>query len=387
MNLNRITILLLIVAILLRSELFFVLLYIIVGIQVLTRLWLRYEIQSLAWKRSAPSVAFPGERLQVQIELQNRGLLPIPWVSFHESLPTALRTPPMVREVLSLSPGETRTFTYEIASRRRGYFQLGPLHLHTGDVLGLGERPLVSEERSELTIYPPILPLAELGLPASLPYGTLASHQRLFEDPARPAGVRQYQAADGVRRIDWKASAHLGEPMVRRQQPAIALETMVALAFSQEEYHQRFAYDSMERAITAAASILGHLSQQRQAFGLCSTGIDPAAAATAPTIPIGTSKAHLMVALGVLGRLEPNPHGSILDILRTTTAGLGWGSSLVIISGQPVEQLLPDAIALRKRGLNITFVLTEHIPAELTLARKHGVVAYALARDGRVELM
>jgi uncharacterized protein (DUF58 family) len=383
MNLNRLTILLLIVAVVLRSDLFFVLLYITAGLQLATRLWLRYEIKSLSWHRAAPQAAFPGEHTTVQIELHNRGLLPIPWVALHESVPPALHMPPMIREVVSLAPREHRVISYVLSGQRRGYYRLGPLTLQTGDVLGLSERPLASSQQSALTIYPTILPLADLGLPAALPYGTLAAPRRLFDDPARPAGVRPYQPADGVRRIDWKASAHAGQALVRRQQPAIALETLVVLAFTRAEYSSRFAYDSMERSLTAAASILAHLADLRQPFGLCVSGHDPAAEGAASPIPIGSGRAHLMESLGLLGRLEVAEEGALLPGLRRAAASLGWGSTVVLISGQPVGELLPDAIAFRRRGLNVALVLPEGTIDDLALPRRHGVAAFALNREGR----
>jgi uncharacterized protein (DUF58 family) len=291
----------------------------------------------------------------------------------------------MIREVVSLAPRERRVIRYVLSGRRRGYYRIGPLTLQTGDVLGLGERPLGSEERSALTIYPAILPLADLGLPAALPYGTLAATRRLFADPARPAGVRPYQPADGVRRIDWKASAHAGQALVRRQQPAIALETLVALAFTRAEYGGGFAYDSMERSLTAAASILAHMANLRQPFGLCASGRDPASERAAGAIPIGSGRAHLMAALGLLGRLEAAPEGALLPELRRAAAGLGWGSTIVIVSGQPVADLLPDAIALRRRGLHVALVLPEAAPDDLALPRRHGIAAFAIDRQGRPE--
>ncbi len=383
MNLNRLSIVLLLVAIALRSDLFFVLLYIVVGLQLATRLWLSYQVRSLSWSRTIPQAAFPGERLQVEIALQNRGLLPIAWVALHESLPPALHTPPMIREVISLGPGERRLITYELFGQRRGYYQIGPLSLQTGDVLGLGERPLVSDQRAALTIYPHVLPLADFGLPASLPYGTLASSRRLFEDPARSAGVRPYQPADGVRRIDWKASAHAGQPLVRRQQPAIALETLVALAFTREEYDGRFAYDTMEHALTAAASILAHLADLRQPFGVCVSGFDPATSRHATVVPLGHGRAHLITALGLLGRLEPLKEGQLLPEVRRATAGLGWGSTVVMITGQRGEPLLAEALGMRRRGLNVTLIMTEATPDELALPRRHGIAAFTLNREGR----
>ncbi len=377
------TILLLIVAALLRSELFFYMLYVVVGLQVLARLWLRRGASRLTAARQAPAAAFPGEPLEVELEVANRGLLPIPWLALYESVPPALRTPPMVREVISLGAGERRRIRYTVVGRQRGYYRLGPLALRSGDVLGLGEQSLPGAESSALTIYPRVLPLADLGLPASLPYGSLAARRRLFTDPARPAGVRPYQAADGVRRIDWKSTAHTGTPLVRRYQPAIALETLVALAFSRGEYGGRHAYDMMERALTAAASVAAQLVQRGQPVGLCSTGTDPLRGGTEVALPVAAGRAHLIELLGALGRLEAATEGDLATLLTRRAAQLGWGSTLVVITGQRGLELLAALLPLRQRGLNIALVITEPAPDELALPRRHGITTYALWRDGR----
>lgn len=377
------TIILFAVAAALRSELFFYLLYVVAGLQLFARLWLRQSARRLMWRRIAPTAAFPGEPIQVQIELVNGGPLPLPWLALHESLPPALHSPPMLREVLSLAAGERRTLSYTLLSRRRGYFRLGPLALRTGDVLGLGERALAGDETSPLTIYPALLPLADLGLPASLPYGTLAASRRLFSDPARPAGVRPYQPSDGVRRIDWKTTAHAGAPQVRRYQPAIALETLVALAFSREEYSGRAAYDIMERALVAAASIAAQLAAQRQPVGLCTTGYDPLAGGRAAPVAVAQSRAQLLAILGVLGRLEVAPSGALPQMIWQAAAQLGWGSTVVVITGQRGEPLVAALLPLRRRGLNVALVIAEASGDDLALPRRHGIAAYGLWRDGR----
>ncbi|HJZ48051.1 MAG TPA: DUF58 domain-containing protein [Roseiflexaceae bacterium] len=377
------TLLLFTIAAALRSELFFYLLYVLVGLQVLARLWLRRDIKQLSWRRRSPLAAFPGERATVEIELTNRGLLPIPWLTLTESVPAALHTPPTIRQVISLGAGERHVLTYTLVGNRRGYYRLGPLSLRTGDVLGLEERSLTSQEQDSLTVYPPTLSLADLGLPAALPYGTLGSPRRLFSDPARPSGVRPYQAADGVRRIDWKTTAHAGAPQVRRYQPAIALETMIALAFSREEYGGRFPYDIMERALIAAASIAAHLTERRQPVGLCTTGYDAATAAPAADLPVAQGRAHLIDVLGTLGRLEPAATGDLPALASRAAAHLGWGSTVVVITGQRGADLVAQLLALKRRGLSIALILTEPTPSELGLPRKHGITAYGLWRDGR----
>jgi uncharacterized protein (DUF58 family) len=383
MDLFRLTIFLFLIAALIRSELFFYLLYVIVGLQLVARFWVRGTARRLRWKRTVPPAAFPGETTTISLELENTSVLPVPWLALHESLGAGLRSPPMVREVLSLGAGERQTLSYTVTAQRRGYYQIGPLALRTGDVLGLGEQALEDQSTAAITIYPTILPLPELGLPASLPYGTLQTRQRLFADPARPIGVRPYQASDGVRRIDWKSSAHAGVPLVRRYQPAIALETMIALAFSRSEYGGRFEYDTMERALVAAASLAAFLNRQRQPVGLCATGFDPQSNQPAATIAPNQGRAHLMRLLGVLGRLEASVRGELPMLAYQASAQLGWGATLIVITGQRGTELVQSLLPLQRRGLNLALIITEPTPADLALPQRHGIASYGLWRDGR----
>jgi uncharacterized protein (DUF58 family) len=320
----------------------------------------------------------------VELEVQNAGLLPLPWLSLHESVPPTLHSPPGVREVVSLGAGERRVLRYSVQAGRRGYYRLGPLSLRTGDVLGLGERALESGEQAGLTVYPQVLPLAEFGLPASLPFGVLPASASLFIDPARPAGVRPYQPGDSMRSIDWKSSARMGGPtlLVRRHQPAIALETVVALAFGLDEYQSRFAYDDMERALVAAASIAAHIVAQRQPVGFCTSGRDPLGGDVELALPVASGRAHLIEILGILGRLEPAKTGDLPMQLQHVAARLGWGSTLVFVGGTRPD-LLATLLPLRQRGLNIALVLADAPPTVLGLARRHGIAAYTIGREGR----
>lgn len=385
-NLFWLTIILFVIAAILRSELFFYLLYVLVGLQVLARLWLNRGAKRLSWRRAAPTAAFQGEQLTIELEVRNNSLLPMPWLSLHESIPSTLRTPPSLREVLSLGAGERRILHYTVVGRQRGYYRLGPLTLRTGDVLGLGERSLHANTIDALTIYPRVLPLHELGLPATLPYGTLAAQQRLFTDPARPSGVRPYQPADGVRRIDWKSSARLDTPMVRRYQPAIALETLIALAFSREEYSSRLAYDMMERALIAAASIAAHLNERGQPIGFCTTGLDAATNVPSGHIAVGNGRAHFIQILSALGRMEMSQQGDLPAVIGRTATQLGWGSTLVVVTGQRGSGLVAALLPFRRRGLNIALVMVEPTPEELALPRAHGITSFGLWRDGRPQV-
>jgi len=54
-----------------------------------------------------------------------------------------------------------------------------------------------------------------------------------------------------------------------------------------------------------------------------------------------------------------------------------------MITGQRARDMLPHALALRQRGLNVALVIAEALTDDLALAHRHGVAAYDLGRDAR----
>ena len=61
------------------------------------------------------------------------------------------------------------------------------------------------------------------------PLGTAKATKGLYEEPSLFAGVRPYQPGDPMRRIHWKATARLGVPVSRRDDPAHEREVLIAV--------------------------------------------------------------------------------------------------------------------------------------------------------------
>jgi len=72
----------------------------------------------------------------------------------------------------------------------RGYYQLGPLLLETGDVFGLHRRFRVATEPHFALVLPKVLPLQGYNLASRRPIGEIRVVHRLFEDPTRLASIR-----------------------------------------------------------------------------------------------------------------------------------------------------------------------------------------------------
>lgn len=352
--------LLFIIAAFLRVDFFFTIVYLLLAVLVLSRVWVQRAVNQLSVDRGFTPRAFPGDRLTVHLTVHNAGWLPIPWLEVHESRSVELASSPFQR-VVSLSGREQRVFAHTIVCRRRGVHPIGPLTLQTGDLLGVVRRRFVRLEADHIIVYPRVVPLQQLGLPTRSPHVALPATSHLFEDPARIMGVRDYQRGDSQRRIHWPATASTGQLLVKQYQPAIARETLICLSLNREDYARRTWYGATELAIVVAASLANHvILREKLPVGLLVKAWDPLAEDTVTfSLPMRSERAHLMSILEVLARAEIAPDTAFVDLLRRHSVKLPWGSTLVVVTGRGDDALIDTLVHLRRAGFAVSLVLVQ----------------------------
>src|SRR4029079_14826231 len=119
---------------------------------------------------------------------------------------------------------------------RRGYYQIGPLVLETGDVFGLHRRYKVATEPHFLLVYPQVQPLEGYDVSSRRPIGEVRMSYRLFEDPTRISGVRPYERGDPLNRIHWKATARTGSLHSKTYEPSTVAGATIVMAFHQASH-------------------------------------------------------------------------------------------------------------------------------------------------------
>jgi uncharacterized protein (DUF58 family) len=286
------------------------------------------------------------------------------------------------------------------------------LKLTAGDLFGLAESRDTYLGTEYLTVYPRILSLGELGLPSRLPFGTVASRKRLFEDPARPMGVRAYRSGDSPRQVNWKATAHADQLLVRRLEPAISLETVILLNLHRDDYERRERQYTTEWAVVLAASVANHLIAQRQPVGLMSNGVDPLRQGEerreydettgrllfsetggsrseflGATIPPRPGRAHLMKLLEQLARLESASTTTLASWASSAAVGLNWGVTLLVITATGDGPTCNALHRLVRSGYNPILVAVEpdaNFGLVRERARRLGFEAYNVS--GRASL-
>ncbi len=380
-------IVLLLIASFLRGDFALTLIYLVVGALVAGLWWSRRAIVEVDAKRQFPTHVFLGERIKVDLHIQNKGWLPIPWLELRESLPVALVGPNSFQSVIHLAPRGAANFEYAVDARKRGYYPIGPLSISTGDILGLSDSLLVQHPAEALIVYPKIVPFTSMDIPSQSPHGTLRHTLPLFEDPTRVFGKRGYTSGDSLRRIDWKSSASSGRLQVKLFEPSIALETFIVLNLNAEDYYYRTRIDSTELAIVIAASIGNWIVGQKQMVGLTVNGRDPLATGGNPqSIPPRKGKRHMMRLLETLARAQMSENSALVPLLQHQRYHLAWGTTLIVITGTLSKELLDELYQARRSGQNAVVILVGTDTSEEDAhrrARTFGipVVSVAAERD------
>ncbi len=353
--------LLLLVAAILRIDFYFTIVYLFFAVYLVSRIWTRRSLEQVDAERRFDGRAFSGDDLEARLTLHNAGWLPVPWLSFRESLPVEMSSPPFVQRVTGLRPDARRSFSYTLHCRRRGYYTIGPLTLEAGDLLGVIRPRQVQVDAEHLIVYPRVVPLEELGLPTRSPLVALPARTPLFEDPSRVTGVRAYEQGDSPRRIHWTATAKTGELLVKQYDASIARETMIYLDLGREDYEQRRRYTATELAIVTAASIANHvIVKEGLSVGLATEGWDPLGEAQARFfLPPRSGRAHLMSLLEVLARVEVAEATPFPDFLRRESVELSWGATLAVIAGRESEALFDTLVVLQRAGFAVTLILVQ----------------------------
>ena len=199
-----------------------------------------------------------GTPAQVHLRLQNAARLPSSALMVEDRLPYTLGSRP--RFILRrIEPSGQRRVAYRIRSEHRGRFEIGPLTLRSADPLGLFELSRSFTARHTLTVVPRVqqLPQGRLGaLWAGRGDGHAAYAAAAGEEDI---GVREYRHGDDLRRIHWRATAHHGELMVRREERTWHSQCTVLLDSRSQAHRGSGMAASYEWAVSATASTAVHL--------------------------------------------------------------------------------------------------------------------------------
>lgn len=278
---------------------------------------LRPNLEVSSWM---PERVTAGESVTGYITVKNRGRLPTCDVMCAMlGMPRHLKHLDADRSIRLIPSQETDTLPFSIRAKARGTFQLPTARVHSTFPFNLMRFGKAQIPGTELRVLPRFHPLERLELPFSRKthVGGISVEARLGES-AEYVGNREYVPGEPVRRLDFRAWARVGKPVVREFQDEFSAEIALVLdTYGPSRFwSQRRQREAFEAAISFTAAIAHHIDQRGMIVETFLAGPDlylfqPNAAST-----------HFESILDVLSEVELTRDDPLLRVLPTLATTL-----------------------------------------------------------------
>lgn len=337
-----------------------------------------------------------GSLIDNRIEISNASKIPVAWVLVEDLIHrSAIRfDPPAIEvagtriKVMRLGGGGSQPLNYQIRCNRRGYFQIGPTVLETGDLMGFYRRYRTGSSPRFLTVLPKVVPLTRYEIGSRRPIGEIRMRENVMSDPTRLRGIRQWQPGDPMRSVHWSATARTGTLHSKIYEPSSIIGATLILDLHEKTNPQSHEPIRTDLAITAAASIANALHEANEPFGLATNGRDAADriredgwdgdhrvrgdAATASEMDLTSHRlrpvllqpnrgaVHLAAIMRSLARLERTNGLTLSELLVECESELSAETTLLLILQRCDEATIAAIISLSRRGREVAVIINTH---------------------------
>lgn len=336
----------------------------------LAKLWSHLSLARISCRRQlSERRVFPGEKINVKLQVANRKPLPLPWIQVDDEIPQALGGAStlsgerpgsvLIRRSAAMLWYSSVKWKYELPCLKRGYYPLGPTVISSGDIFGLYSRSLKTAMEDHVIVYPRIFPVGRLPIPSQQPLGESRSEYRVFQDPTRPIGVRDYQHGDSLRHVHWKASARLQALQVKIFEPTTTFKVALFLSVDSFTANGSFNEDAFELGISVAASLAHHVVEQGSPAGVFvnTRGVDSDQPVS--LVPSG-SRDQLTSILEALAKVTASSSVPFEHFLENEQKVLHAGTTVALIFATPPETLPLLLHSLKENGFKLLlFVIGE----------------------------
>ncbi len=161
-----------------------------------------------------------GEEGELCEVIENRKILPLPVLHvnvqvdrsfvFQVAERTAVSDQTYRRDIFAILPWQRITRTLVFTGTKRGYYRCRQVELVGRDLFFNGPYVRKEEQDASLYVFPAAVPMDEIQAACQEMLGDYWSRRSLFEDPFSFRGIRDYQAGDAMRQVNWKASVRSG---------------------------------------------------------------------------------------------------------------------------------------------------------------------------------
>jgi uncharacterized protein (DUF58 family) len=216
-------------------------------------------VRGVAVARRAPSEAYVGDEVRVDLLVLNPTKTAKPYLSVRDPFIGEARV-----YVPSLAPGESVTLSTSRVATRRGGIDAAPVVVRSSAPFGVAEVRRTVPAGGGTTVFPRIVPVDGVRLLGDRSLGPEQEVARGRGPGHEFHGIREYQHGDSLRHVHWPSTARHGSLVVRefeRERPAqfvVVVDTAGDTPIAGEEETALDRCCSVAGSAVVAALRLGH---------------------------------------------------------------------------------------------------------------------------------
>jgi uncharacterized protein (DUF58 family) len=334
---------LLVLAIILPSRIWNIMLITLGGLFLVSYFWARQLARGLSGHRQLRfGWVAVGDRLSELFEIYNSSSLPALWVEVvdHSNVPGY-----QAAVVRSVREHGIEKWRQSAVCQQRGQYHLGPWELQTADPLGIFQVIVPCPQRTEIIIHPPIHTQIPTPLPAGASSGRVRSQELSWQASINASTIRDYQPNDPRQWIHWPSSARRDGLFVRQFDLDAAGDIWLLLDLQADAQVGIGMDGTEEQGVLLAAALTAQAIHQNRAVGLASYGQEP------QLIPPARGQGQQWNLLQALAVVTADSEHDLSMALQDLGPLIRRGSALVIITSSNQASFLPPLLALAQRGI------------------------------------
>jgi uncharacterized protein (DUF58 family) len=332
-------------------------------------IWNRLALEEVTYDRElSERRVFLKEEISMTVSLTNRKPIPLAWIHVEDGLPDALEVidgdvstnvQPSIQSIdhsTSMAWYERIKWRYRLKCSQRGLHKLGPARIESGDPFGFLRNMIRVPIPDTVLVYPHVVPLQNLGIPADRPLGEVRKGLPIFVDLSRPSGLREYVLGDPLKTIDWKATAKSQTLQVRTYEPSSTYTVIIVVAVDTSTPHwDSYDPENLERVISVAASMATFATDERYTVGLFSNDM-PITGNKPMTVSPSRGKDQLATILGTLATIRSYAIAPMSKQLMAYFQRFPLGSTLVVCTSFIHDEFVDTLNSLRGQGFKIVIL-------------------------------
>ncbi len=324
------------------------------------RYMLTYSLDKLSVERKISSdYIFIGEVVQITLIIENKSPFPIFFLKIEDLLREegGLFKKGRGEFFATLSPYERLELSYDIEFRKRGIYSLKKIKFISSGPVSFLKQEKILDAPLKVVVYPKRIPLEYFPFFVRELLPLIRTNYKLLEDLSYIDGVREYTYTEPVKRIHWKASAHMGKLLSKTYEytATTKIHIFVDLNLSKEIFSKKVWGKMRKRyeeyVISATASLVEYMLFKKVPTKLYIIG-----KGKKPYIVENMNYADLMEHLaGVSG--TDDPLYSIDEVFLSQMGEFTFSSTIILFSLYLTPSVLPLLIKLKSKTARVIVII------------------------------